>query len=204
MSQKKWIPPDCAREEELLKAYKWNFDAMVHEFNLLHTRAGQYINTNWMMVAMYVPVLGVALANLGNQDLRNFASALLGVAALTGLIVSATSIAGIEQAVTAIKRYILNQCKIETELGKDHSFVCDVTLGRTPDSTGCFREHESSLRFHRVLPWLLIVLWLALGGFAFWLVTLPAPPVAPIKFEAVGPNQAMQPPGAATSAPESS
>jgi hypothetical protein len=65
-----------------------------------------------------------------------------------------------------------NQKNIEDELGEDHTFLYDVSLRRKPESTGEYREHERSLRFHRALPWLLAILWIAFGGFAVALFAL--------------------------------
>ncbi len=175
MPQKTKTQVTKEREEEALKSYQWNFSGLVHEFNLLHTRAGHYININWMGVAAYIPVFVITLANLGNPQLRLFACIYLEVIAIIGLIATFISIPGTSQAISAVKRYIQNQAQIEKELGNDHSFLSDVSLGRTPDPNGNFHEHETSLNFHKVLPYLLVCLWLTLIGFAGWLYFLPAP-----------------------------
>ena len=168
-------PVTPEREAEALRSYKWNFDGLVHEFNLLHTRAGHYININWMMLAGYLAVFGVTLANSGVATLRPIACAFLCVVTITGFVSAITSVSGIGQAISAVKRYIQNQGQIERELGKEHAFLSDVSLGRQPDPLGNYKEHESSLRFHRVLPYLLIFFWLTLLGFAVWLYFVPIP-----------------------------
>jgi hypothetical protein len=161
-------------EEESLKYYKWNFDGILHEFNLLHNRAGHYINVNWMLIAVYMPVFGVTLTNLGNRQLRYFACPLLTLIAILGLMSAFYSIEGIRQAVKAIKRYIQNQDKIEQNLGRDNTFISAISLGRIPDSTGDYKEHNKSLRFHRALPKILIALWSTLLCFAVLLLCLPS------------------------------
>jgi hypothetical protein len=163
------------REAEALRSYKWNFDGLIHEFNLLHTRTGHYINIGWMMLAGYIAVFGVTLANSGSRLLRPIACGFLIALAVSGLVSAVTSVSGVSQALMAIKRYIQNQGHIERELGKDHTFLTDVSLGRQPDPLGNYKEHESSLRFHRLLPWYLMVFWCVLLIFAVWLYFLPVP-----------------------------
>ena len=66
----------------------------------------------------------------------------------------------------AIKRYLKNLQELENELGKESPFIRDVTLGRIPDSLGNFWEHEASLRFHKMLPYLVSAFWILQVFFA--------------------------------------
>ena len=163
------------REKEALQSYKWNYDGIVHEFNLLHTRVGHLIIVTGIFIATYMPVFTITLANLENKSLRIFACLYLGLVALLGLATSISSISGIRQAIYAIKRYLKNQSDIEKELGKDHPFLNDVSLGRTPNSLGDYNEHEVSLRFHQVLPFIFIGIGLFQLAFTFLIHLLPIP-----------------------------
>lgn len=163
------------QEIELQTWHKWNFDGVTHEFNLLHTRTWQCINSNWLLVALYVPVLVFTLGNIHNQLLKYFTYPVLALAAIAGVVVSATTISGITQAITAIKRYLQNQRDIHEQMGNDSRFVRYVTLGRKPDTVGNYPEHESSLRFHRVLPWFLISFWILLAVFSVCIIFIQLP-----------------------------
>ena len=164
--------PFSVADQQAIDAYKWNFDAEAHELDLLHTRAGHAISLSAILIAAYISAhLGSFRPSIFNADTAKMFPAwvlksllsLPPALALLGMILACSFIPGISEAVKAINRYYQSQLEIEKELGSEHQFVRDVSLGRNTESITGDHAHLRSLRAYKFLPYFLIALWAVLG-----------------------------------------
>jgi hypothetical protein len=192
-----------ATREELRKFHQTNFDRIGHEFTLLHARANHFISMNWMIVAAYVSVLGVALAH-PKDIVPLYVSLFLAVMSVLGFVTAFVGRHGFSEAVTAISMYLDNQRTLEKDLPDDDyvrhtglrrssvtTTVEQTTNGKsTATSSTSSAAHEKSLALHERMPAFFMLFWgflfVVSVAFPLYVQQLPSPTGKPAAQPAAG------------------